>query len=226
MSRPWPEVMLYALIAAASPLALAAALVVLRSGRGRLNGTAFAVGFVAGQALVVFAAYAIGSASVEERSKGHTTLSGLIELGIGVVLLVVAARLRARPLPRPRASGPRGQAILARLQRLGPFQALGAGALIGIGGPKRLVISVLAAATISVSTLGTDGEVALAVVYILIATVLVWLPVGLYVIAGKRAEQWIVDLREWLNRYQPRATLAALVGFGLFFVVDAVIRLA
>jgi threonine/homoserine/homoserine lactone efflux protein len=225
MSRPGFEVLLYALIAAASPLALAAVLVVLRSGRGRLNGIAFAGGFVAGQAVIVLVAYAIGAASVDERGNGHSTLSALLELAVGVALLATAARVRQRRAPQPRTAGPRAQAIFARLQRLGPFQSLGAGALIGVGGPKRLLISVLAAATISVSKLGTEGKLALAIVYILIATALVWVPVGLYVVAGERAGEWMVRARDWFDAYRPRVTFVALVVVGAFFVIDAIVHL-
>jgi Sap, sulfolipid-1-addressing protein len=225
MSRPGFEVLLYALVAALSPLALASTLVVLRSERGRLNGSAFALGVLLGQSLVFLVAFVIGVASVEERRGGHPLLDALFELAVGVVLLVAAARTRQHREPRPHHTSPRTQAVLDKLKGLKTPAAFGAGALLGVGGPKRLVITVLAAATISASGLASDGKLIVGVIYVLLATVLVWAPVALYVVAGERAGRWMAGAREWLTAYRRTLTYYPLVVLGLIFVADAIIRL-
>ncbi|MFI5054065.1 MAG: GAP family protein, partial [Acidimicrobiia bacterium] len=149
----------------------------------------------------------------------------------GVALLVAAARARGVREPElhptePRGTGPRTKALLNRLMGLRPVEASGAGALLGMGGPKRLVISVLAAATISTSGLHSQGKLVFSAFYVVIATVLVWAPVLLYVIAGERAGEWMVRGREWLTSYRQPLTFWLLVVFGLFFVVDGVVRLS
>jgi hypothetical protein len=55
------RVLLFALVAATSPPALASVIVVLTSARGRLNGSAFAIGFVTGPAVFCLLAFALGS---------------------------------------------------------------------------------------------------------------------------------------------------------------------
>ena len=61
-----------------------------------------------------------------------------------------------------------------------------AGFLLGIGGPKRLVLTGLASTTIV--TAGRDaGEAVLVVVYVAVATALVWGPVILDVLLGEHA---------------------------------------
>jgi hypothetical protein len=223
--NPGFDVLLYALLAAASPLALAAVLVVLRSGRGRLNGTGFAVGVVVGQTVVYLLVFVIGVASVHARAGGHPTLQSTLELAFGIALIVVAFERRFAP-PRPRRdAGPRTRALMSRLERLRPLEALGAGLLLGIGGPKRLLITVLAAATISTSGLGRQGKVAASVAYVVLATVLVWAPVVVYVVLGDRAGDRMVTARTWLTAHRARLTFPLLVALGLFFVADAVIRL-
>ena len=53
-------------------------------------------------------------------------------------------------------------------------ECLVAGLLLGIGGPKRLVLTALAATTITTSALNDSGEAALVVLYVALATALVW----------------------------------------------------
>ena len=227
MTSPAFGVLLYAIVVAASPLALAATLVVLGSGRGRLNGIAFAAGFVIGQALVYVPAFLVASASVQERGSGHPTLAAILELAVGALLLGWAWRIRHR---RRRGIGtsvpnPRTKALLDRLARLSPPAAFGAGAVLGVGGPKRLLITVLAATTVSTSGLGSEAKLVISAVYILIATMLVSVPVAIYVVAGERGDAWMGSVRERLATYREALTLYALVGFGAFFCVDGLVRL-
>ena len=59
--------------------------------------------------------------------------------------------------------------------------------LLGFGGPKRLVFTFLAMASISEAGIGGVDDITLIVTYIVIATALVWVPVGVVVVAGERA---------------------------------------
>ena len=58
--------------------------------------------------------------------------------------------------------------------------------LLGIGGPKRLVLTSLAATTIVTGGLGDTDQATLVVVYITLATILVWGPLILFLLLGKR----------------------------------------
>ena len=68
----------------------------LTSGRGRLNGSAFAIGFVAGQSAFCALAGAVGSLSFPHRDQHHPTFQGILEILLGVALMVAAFCLRAR----------------------------------------------------------------------------------------------------------------------------------
>ena len=59
--------------------------------------------------------------------------------------------------------------------------------LLGFGGPKRLVLTFLAMASVSEASLGDVEDLTLVVVYIAVATVLVSVPVGIVIVAGERA---------------------------------------
>ena len=60
--------------------------------------------------------------------------------------------------------------MLERLSRLRVLTTVVAGFLLGIGGPKRLVPTCLAATTIVTAGLGDADEAALVVVYVTLAT--------------------------------------------------------
>jgi Sap, sulfolipid-1-addressing protein len=221
------RVVLYALVAATSPLALGATVAVLKSTRPRINGIVFATGFLVGQAVFCLLAFAIGDASFAEPRNGHRTVTALIELALGLALLATAAHVRSRTrAPRAhRPAGPRTKAMVTRLSRLKPVAALSTGLALGIGGPKRIGITLVVAATISAAALGSAEEVSLVVVYVLVATALVWVPVALYVVFGTRATDWIANAQAWVSAHQQPLTFwpSLVVGAGL--TVDAVIRL-
>ena len=99
------QVLLYALVAGFSPLALLSILAVLSSGRGRANGSAFGTGFLFGQSLTLIVAFVLGSATVPNSDRGHPTLTAVLELLLGAAMLVFAwqgrrpreVRLEAEP---------------------------------------------------------------------------------------------------------------------------------
>ena len=82
------QVLLYAFVAGASPVALGATLVVLGSRHGRWSGLAFAIGVVLGQVLVCALAYALGTAALPVGQHAHETARAVLELAFGIALLV------------------------------------------------------------------------------------------------------------------------------------------
>ena len=74
--------------------------------------------------------------------------------------------------------------MLARLRHLSAPKLGAAGLALGVGGPKRLGLTVLVAATIAASTWSGEVMVAAATGYVVVATVLVWVPVVLSLLLG------------------------------------------
>ena len=168
----------YALLAALSPLGFAATITVMRT--GRLKALGFALGVVVGQLFACSALVAVGAIATPDRSKPYPTFEGLLALGLALVLLSYAVVVHRRPeATRPTSNG-RSAAALERLQHVHLATAAGVGLLLGIGGPKRLVLTALAATLIAAAGLSGSDESALIGWYGLLATVLVWLPVLSY----------------------------------------------
>lgn len=224
MTEAIARVVLYGLIAAASPLAFAATAVVLRSHRARLNGLIFAAAFLLSGLVVVFVVVGIGSAAAPGPG-GSETAAASFELALGVLLVAAGLRIRRGSAPVGGDRAGRTQAVLDRLAQITPKTAFPAGALLGIGGPKRLTIGVVTGTTISAADLTTSESGVAAVLYVLIASVLVWAPVGFYVVAGQRTRAWLREAEAWLLENQRLFAAVSLLVFGALLVADGVARL-
>lgn len=214
----------YALIAALSPLGFAATVTVMRS--GRLKALGFGIGVVTGQLVACSVLVVIGAAAVPHRETKHPGVQGLLEVGLGVVLLGFAARLKRRPQSTTKQStGGRSEAVLERLRRLHVLTSLAAGVLLGIGGPKRLVLTVLASASITSAGVGSSTEAALVLWYGLLATVLVWVPVLAFVIVGDRAVAVLDAAQAWVQRHQRPVVFYSLVIISVVLIAEGIVTL-
>jgi hypothetical protein len=204
----------YALVAAASPLGLAATLTVLRS--GRIQALGFALGVVVGQLVACGVLVLIGAVSVSHRTK-RPVVGAVLELLLGVALLVLALRVHRRTA-RTRADGGRPQQILDRLQRVHALTDVAAGLALGVGGPKRLVLTALAAASITAAGVQGAKVAALVIWYVALATAVVWGPVLAALVLGERAVDLLDAGFRWLSRRERVVTVSVLVVVGAFLV--------
>ena len=218
------HVLLYAVGAAASPLVLTATFLVLRSERPRRNGIAFLSGLVLGTCIACGLGLLVGHAVVEQVDS-HGTIEGVLTLLLGLVLLRIGLHAR-HSSPRPKTEGSsRANAILAGLRNVRPAAAFSMAGLLGLGGPKRLVFAFLAMASISEAGIGGAADITLIVTYIVIATALVWVPVGLVVVAGERASVILEHGQSWLTSHAAALRVWLSLGIGAALVVDALVRL-
>jgi hypothetical protein len=217
------HVLFYALAAAASPLVLTATFVVIRSERPRTNGIAFLSGFLLGTAIACGLGLLLGQAAVA-RLDSHETVEVVLTLLLGVMLLAVGLRARRTP-PPPAARGSRASAILAGLGNVRPAAAFSMAWLLGFGGPKRLVLTFLAMASVSEASLRDVGDLTLVVVYIAVATVLVSVPVGIVIVAGERAAVILERGQSWLTEHAAALRVWLSLGIGAALIVDALLRL-
>jgi hypothetical protein len=213
----------YALVATLSPLAAAATITVMRT--GRLKALAFGIGVVVGQLLACAILVAIGAATTPHRTKAYPTFAGLLELVAGIALVCFAIVVDRRPETGNRSSSGRSQAALDRLGRVHVLTAGGVGLLLGIGGPKRLVLTCLAAASITAAGITGSNEAVLVVWYTLLATALVWFPVVAYLLVGDWAVVRLDAGLGWLGRHRRPLLAYAVAVVGLVLVADGLLLL-
>ena len=217
------HVLFYALIAAASPLALTATLVVIRSDRPRTNGIAFLTGYLIGTTVACIVGLFVGATAVA-RLDSHESIQNGLTLLLGVALVTAGLRMRNAP-PKPVAEGSsRSATILAGLAHVRPAAAVSMAALLGFGGPKRLLLTLLAMATVTGAGLGRTADVTLVLLYIGVGTVLVSVPVGIVVIAGERAADILGRGEAWLTAHALVVRVWLALGLGAALIVDAIAR--
>ena len=141
-------VVIYALVAAASPLVLTATFIVIRSTRPRTNGIAFLVGFALGTVIASGLGLVVGEATVS-RVESHEAVEQSVALLLGLALMSFGARSRRGTTTRD-GDGGRAKAVLARLGRVGPATAFStAPACSASAGPSAWFSRLLAMAAVT-----------------------------------------------------------------------------
>ena len=214
------QLLLYGLLACLSPLAFAATIAVTQA--GRLKALGFGTGFVAAQFLTCALFVGIGVAATGDGTRSHPGIQVLLEVALAVTLGGVALRVRRRPPTEGEGSSERTRAVLERLGRLHFLTAILAGLFLGIGGPKRLLLTAFAATTITTAGLSNSGKAAFVVLYVALATALVWGPVILFVLLGERAVALMKGAQEEVARRQPVVTVYALLLLAALLAIDAI----
>jgi hypothetical protein len=220
------QVVLYGLLAGFTALGFAATLAVMPS--GRLKALGFGAGFVGAQILTCSVLVIFGIAATGASENDHADLRAALEVALALALIALALVVHRRPPntnDSPTAherSKARTQALLERLGRLRVLTTIVAGFVLGIGGPKRLVLTSLAATTIVTAGLGDADQATLVVVYVTFATALVWGPLVLFLLLGKRVIAFMEGAQCEVGRRQPQVTVYALLILAALLVVDAV----
>jgi Sap-like sulfolipid-1-addressing protein len=138
---------------------------------------------------------------------------------LGVALCALAFYAYRRP-ERTRPDSGRSQQILARLERVHATTAVAAGVLLGVGGPKRLLLTGLAAASITAASVHGTKAAALVLWYGALATVVVWVPVLAAILVGQRAVDLLNRGFRWLTRHRRPLVVSVALLVGVFLVAD------
>ena len=216
------HLLLYALIAGFSALAFAATLAVMQA--GRLKTLGFGIGFVSGQVLTCSLLVGFGVAVTGATKRTHSTLLATLELLLALLLIAAAVRFRRAP-PVETEGGSERTKVLERLSRLRLVTTSIAGFMLGVGGPKRLVLTSLAATAITTAGVGVADEAVLVVLYCALATALVWGPVVVFVLLGDRAIGGMTRAEQWVARRQPKVKVYAFLVLAGALILDAIILL-
>ena len=64
-----------------------------------------------------------------------------------------------------------------------------------------------------------------ALVYVALATVLVWAPVALYWVGGRRVGAWLAEAEAWLLENQRLFATVSLLVFGAILALDGLVQL-
>jgi threonine/homoserine/homoserine lactone efflux protein len=205
---------------ALSPLPIVAVVLMLVSRRGRTNGPAFALGWVAGLAAIGVIVLGIaGGAGASEDGSPKTGVS-VLKLVIGALLLLAAAReWRGRPRDPSEVETPKW---MQALDTFTPVKAAGAGALLSAVNPKNTLLAVAGAAAIAGTGIDGGQQAIAYAIFVLIATVGVGAPVVVAFAMGDRSRKLLDELKDWMSGNNAVIMAVLLLVLGVKLIGDGI----
>jgi hypothetical protein len=182
---------------ALSPMAIIAVVLMLASRRARVNGPAFVLGWLIGLGVVGAIVLALAGASGASGPGTPAIGGGWVKIVLGLLLVRVAARLFRK---RPRGDEePQMPKWMATVDKTTPVAALGLGAALAGANPKNLILSLGAATAIAQTGISGEEQAAAYVVFALVASLGIGIPVIIYFAMGSRSEKVLAGLKDWMT---------------------------
>ncbi len=224
MGQAIGQVISFGVGVALSPVPIIAVVLMLSTPKGRVNGPAFLAGWVIGLAVVGTIVLLISSGASASSHGSPATWVSILKIVLGVLLLLLAAK-QWRGRPR-REDEPELPAWMKAIDTFTPVKSVGMGALLSGINPKNLLLTVGAAAAIAQTGSSTlDQAVALAV-FIVLGTVGVGVPLGIYYAMGEKATRILGELHDWMARENATIMAVLCLIIGAKLIGDAITTLA
>jgi threonine/homoserine/homoserine lactone efflux protein len=194
---------------AISPVPIIAVILMLFSNHAARNSVSFAIGWLVG---LTAAGFIVLSLDVQTSDGEPSDTSGWIKVVIGVLLLVLGGRnWRSRPRD---GEEPETPGWMEAIDDFSAVKSLGLGVLLSAVNPKNLALTIAAAVTITNSGLSNGDQAVVMIVFVLIASVTIILPVLVYLIMGEKADAGLTAMKEWLNTNNATVMTVLFVVFG------------
>jgi len=209
---------------ALSPIPIIAVILMLTSGRARVNGLAFVLGWLAGLGIVGAIFLSVAGTGGASKSGAPATWVSWVKIGLGVLLLLVAARqFRGRPHDGDEPQMPKW---MTTIDKTTPVAAVGLAAVMSGANPKNLLLAVAGAAAIAGTGI-SGGEQAIAyLIFVLIATLGVGIPVGIYFAMGTRSQTLLAGLKDWMSAHNAVIMSVLCLIIAAKLIGDAITALA
>jgi threonine/homoserine/homoserine lactone efflux protein len=205
---------------AVSPLPIVAIILVLATSRGRLNGLLFALGWVVGLSVLGGVMLAIGGAGGSSTHHQPTIWVGVLKLVLGVLLVLFGVRQwRHRPTDTSQAQLPKW---MAAIDRFTPIKVLGLGLALSAANLKNAPLTLAAASSISSSGLPTGQQIASLAIFVIIGSLGLLAPLGVFLFMGDRARSVLGGWKDWAARHNVAVMAALFFVLGLKLFGDGI----
>lgn len=211
-----------AIAVAISSVPIMTAIFILLSPNRSHSALPFLIGWVVGMLLVVSACAFFAQAVPTPRSPRRPDAAvGTLEIlvGVGLIVLAVVAWRRSR-----RNLLPPAHRSLASRATLGPWSSLGLGFILNLR-PKGLLLAIAGGLTIRADADGLPAAVGAIVIYTLIGSSTVAVPIIVTVVAPAKAEPRLIAANGWMLRNGAALTSLIMVVIGLVIVGMGIARL-
>ena len=205
---------------AVSPLPIVAMILVLATPRGRVNGSLFGIGWLAGLSILGTVVLLLAGPADSSDDGTPAAWTGWLKLLLGVGALLLAARQwRGRPAE---GAAPELPKWMAGLDKLKPGGALGLGALLSGVNPKNAGLTIAAAATIAGAGLAGGEQAVTLAVFVAIGSAGVLAPLIIYLVAGERAARTLDAWKTWSGDHNAAIMAVLFLVFGFKLVGDGI----
>jgi threonine/homoserine/homoserine lactone efflux protein len=217
------QILSFAVGVAVSPVPIIAVVLMLTTDRGRVNGPAFVLGWIAGLALAGTAILLLAGQADASDGGEPATWVGVLELMLGLGLLALAVKQwRGRPADSEAAELPNW---MQKIDGFAPGRALALAVALAAINPKNLLLTVGAATTIAHAGLEA-GEQAVALgVFILIASLGIGAPVAIYFALGEKSASLLGGLKDWMAHNNAAIMTVLLLVLGAKLLGDGITAL-
>jgi threonine/homoserine/homoserine lactone efflux protein len=199
---------------AISPVPIIAVILMLLSPRPGPTSVGFLLGWILGIVVVTTVVLLlVGHAS--NTDTGPSTVSSVIKLVLGALLVLIGVRQWThRPKEGDTATMPKW---MSAIDSFTFAKAAGLGALLSGINPKNLIMCLGAGTTIGAAHLSAGGNVVAVVIFTVLASCTIAVPVIVYLSARERMAAPLTSLRTWLtaNNAAMMAVLVLVIGVTL-----------
>lgn len=191
------DILPLALGVAISPIPIIAAILMLLSPRARVTSVGFLLGWLVGIVLAATVFTLLSSVMPEEDPDAAAPVRGTVQLVLGALLLLLAARQwRSRPKPGEAPELPKWMQAIDDIRF--PM-AFGLGLLLSAVNPKNLLMAAGAGVDVGTAALPVAETVIVLAVFTVVAASTVLVPVIGYLVAADRLRAPLDSLRGWLQ---------------------------
>lgn len=224
MGQAIGQVIAFGVGVALSPIPIIAVVLMLATPKGRVNGPAFLAGWILGLAVVGTIVLLVSSGAEASENGGPAEGLSIVKLGLGVLLLVVAARQwRGRPKDDAAPELPKW---MQAIDTFAPPRAAGIAFALSAVNPKNLLLTVGAGAAIAQTGASTGDQAVALAVFVLLGTLGPGIPVAIYFLMRDRATAILESLRGWMARENATIMAVLCLAIGAKLLGDAITGLS
>jgi threonine/homoserine/homoserine lactone efflux protein len=213
MGKAISEVLPFAIGVAISPLPVIAVILVLFSPKARVNGPVFALGWIVGVGVVSTVIYLVADAGDASPGGSGSDTSFWLKLVVGILLVLLAFRhWRSRPAAGETPDQPKW---MSAIDTLTPVKTGGLAVLLSAANPKNLALSLAAGASLAQAGVSAGEATVGLIVFVLIASVSIVVPVAFYLGGGERAAHVLDGWKTWLSVHNTAVMAVLFLVFGV-----------
>ena len=184
---------------ALSPIPIIAVVLMLTSRKAKVNGPVFVLGWLIGLGIVGAIVLSLAGAGGASKSGSPAIWVSWVKIALGLLLLLVALRqFRGRPHGDEQPQMPKW---MATIDKTTPPAAFGLAAVLSGANPKNLLLAVAGGAAISQTGIPGGQQAIAYLIFALIGTLGVGIPVVIYFVMGARSEKLLAGLKDWMTQH-------------------------